>query len=101
MEEEPSTRRVTRLLIETLDALGGQPTLNDARPSGEVDFTLFDEEQGEIPARGVLNAEDYATAGAAHLASEPVAFKGILRRLPRLSRVDEITEFERLVFNGR
>ena len=74
--------------IGYVDVLRGQPTQGDPRPSGEVDFRLFDEEQGEISARGVLNPDDYAIAGAAHLATEIVAFKGILRRLPRISRVD-------------
>jgi hypothetical protein len=81
-----------------VDGLRGQPTENDPRPSGEVDFTLFDDEQGEVPARGVLNADDYALAGAAHLASDVVAFKAILRRVPGISRVEGITDFERVVF---
>lgn len=86
--------------IGFVDALRGQPSPADSRPSGEVDFTLFDDEQGEIYARGVLNTADYATALAAHAVSEPVAFKAILRRLPRISRVDSITDFERLRFEN-
>jgi hypothetical protein len=81
-----------------VDVLSGQPSRNDPRPSGEVDFTLFDDEQGEVRARGVLGADDYATAAAAHLASAVVAFKATLRRLPRASRVDNITDFERVHF---
>jgi hypothetical protein len=76
-----------------VDVLRGQPTSSDQRPSGEVDFTLFDEQEGEIHARGILTADQYAIAGAAHLASDPVSFKGILRRLPRISRVDDVREF--------
>jgi hypothetical protein len=79
-----------------VDSLRGQPSYGDPRPSGEVDFTLFDDAEGEIHARGILNAEDYAVAGAAHLASDVVAFKAILRRLPRISRVEDITDFERV-----
>jgi hypothetical protein len=81
-----------------VDVLSGQPSRDDPRPSGEVDFTLFDDEQGEIRARGILDADDYATAAAAHLASDVVAFKATLRRLPRMSRVDSITDFERVEF---
>jgi hypothetical protein len=82
-----------------VDVLSGQPSRDDPRPSGEVDFTLFDDEQGEIRARGLLNVDDYATAAAAHLVSDVVAFKATLRQLPRLSRVENITDFERMRFN--
>jgi hypothetical protein len=82
-----------------VDVLSGQPSRDDPRPSGEVDFTLFDDEQGEIRARGILDADDYATAAAAHLASDVVAFKATLRRLPRMSRVDNITDFKRVEFD--
>jgi hypothetical protein len=77
-----------------VDALRGQPRGGDSRPSGEVDFTLFDDEEGEIRARGVLTAEQYAIAGAAHLASDAVSFKAILRRLPRIGRLDSIADFK-------
>ena len=82
-----------------VDALRGQPSPHDTRPSGEVDFTLFDDEQGEIRARGILNADDYVIAAEAHLASDVVAFKATLRRLPRMSRVESITDFERIEFD--
>jgi hypothetical protein len=85
--------------IGFVDVLRGQPTRQDSRPSGEVDFTIFDDEQGEIHARGLLGSAEYAEAGRAHLASDVVAFKGILRRLPRISRIDEITDFEIVSFN--
>ena len=64
--------RVARF-VGFVDVLRGQPTQQDARPSGEVDFTLFDDVQGEIHARGFLTADDYATAGKAHLSSQLVA----------------------------
>jgi hypothetical protein len=79
-----------------VDELRGQPTPNDPRPSGEVRFTLFDQEEEEIRAKADLTAEDYALAGAAHLASDLVSFKGILQRLPRLNRIDSVTDFERV-----
>lgn len=79
-----------------VDVLSGQPSRDDPRPSGEVDFTVFDDEQGEIRARGLLSADDYATAAAAHLDSAVVAFRAALRRLPRISRLDGIMDFERV-----
>ena len=96
MRSQPQPRPAR--LIGFVDALRGQPSPADPRPSGEVDFTLFDDEQGEIYARGVLNTEDYATALAAHAVSDPVSFKAILRRLPRVSRLDTISDFKRLQF---
>lgn len=84
-----------------VDALRGQPTPSNHHPSGEVDFTLFDDEQGELHARGILNSHDYAIALAAHAVSNPVAFKAILRRLPRVSRVDSIAGFEQLTLDDK
>lgn len=78
-----------------VDELRGQPTPHDPRPSGEVRFTLFDQDE-DIRARADLTAEDYATAGAAHLAGELVSFRGILHRLPRLNRIERVTDFERI-----
>ncbi len=82
-----------------VDALRGQPTRDDSRPSGEVDFTIFDEEEGEIHVRGILTADQYALAAKAHLSSEIVAFKSVLRRLPRVSRVEGISYFEIVEFD--
>jgi hypothetical protein len=78
-----------------VDELRGNPTPSDPRPAGEVRFTLFEPDE-EIRARAQLTAEDYATAAAAHLATDLVSFKGILQRLPRLNRVDGVTDFERV-----
>jgi hypothetical protein len=78
-----------------VDELRGQPTPNDPRPSGEVRFTLFDQEE-EIHAKADLKPEDYAVAGAAHLAGDLVSFRGILHRLPRLNRIDRVSDFERV-----
>jgi hypothetical protein len=89
--------RVDRFL-GFVDVLRGQPIGDDSRPSGEVRFTLFDKEN-EIHARASLTAADYAEAAAAHLANEPVTFKGVLHRLPRLNRIDEVTEFRRVQFH--
>ena len=76
-----------------VDELRGQPSRDDPGPSGEVRFTLFDQGE-EIRAKADLNAEDYALAGGAHLASDLVSFKGILERLPRLNRIKDVTDFE-------
>ena len=78
-----------------VDELRGQPSRNDPRPSGEVRFTLFDQGE-EIRAKADLRAEDYASAGEAHLACRLVRFKGILQRLPRLNRIDQVTDFEQV-----
>jgi len=80
--------------IGFVDALRGQPRGDDPRPSGEVDFTFFDDEQGEIHARGFLAADSYALAGKAHLSSDVVTLRGVLRPLPRVSRIDEISDLE-------
>jgi hypothetical protein len=124
MPEPPEARRVVRLDQEVFDVaaglgarlrslpgprvdrffgfvqeLRGQPTPHDPRPSGEVRFSLLDKEEEEIIARADLNAEDYAVAGEAHLASDPVKFKGILYRLPRLNRIEQIADFARFLFD--
>jgi hypothetical protein len=81
-----------------VDVLSGQPVQHDPRPAGEVDFSIFDDEEGEVRARALLTPDQYAVAGAAHLACEPVSFKGTLRRLPRISRIDDVTELTRIQF---
>lgn len=81
-----------------VDELRGQPMPEEQRPSGEVRFTLFDKEN-EFRARSNLAPDDYAEAAAAHLKSEPVTFKSVLHRLPRLNRLEEVTEFQRIRFD--
>ncbi|HWG41364.1 MAG TPA: hypothetical protein VN688_01165 [Gemmataceae bacterium] len=97
MRSQPQPRPAR--FIGFVDALRGQPTSAEARPAGEVAFTLFDDAEGEIHARAQLTADDYASAGAAHLASGLVFFKGVLRRLPRGSWIDSITDFERVMLD--
>ena len=89
--------RVDRFL-GFVDELRGQPTRDEPRPSGEVRFTLLDQGE-EIRARADLSAEDYALAGKAHLARQVVSFKGILQRLPRLNRINEVQEFDVVKFD--
>lgn len=83
-----------------VDELRGQPTPDDQRPSGEVRFTLYVQEE-EIHAKANLKADDYAEAAGAHLSSGLITFKGVLHRLPRLNRIDELTEFERVRFEEK
>lgn len=78
-----------------VDELRGNPGPNVPRPSGEVRFTLFDQEE-EIHAKADLNVTDYAEAIAAHAVTDLVSFKGILHRLPRLNRIDNVTDFKRV-----
>jgi hypothetical protein len=78
-----------------VDELRGNPGLSEPRPSGEVRFTLFDQEE-EIHAKADLSVDDYAEAAAAHLETALVSFKGILQRLPRLNRIDNISDFKRV-----
>jgi hypothetical protein len=81
-----------------VDVLRGQPTPYDPRPSGEVHFTLVEPDGDVVSARADLSPEDYAVAGAAHLANEVISFRGILRPQSRMSRIDEITGFERVAW---
>lgn len=75
-----------------VEELRGGPTPADSRPSGEIRLTLFDQE-AEIHAKVELGAEDYALAGQAHLASQPIMVSGILHRLPQLSQIESIQQF--------
>jgi hypothetical protein len=81
-----------------VDELRGSPGPYDPRPSGEVRFALFDQEE-EIRAKADLSVNDYAEAIAAHAATEVVSFKGVLQRLPRLNRIDRISDFRRVRFD--
>ncbi len=76
-----------------VDVLRGQPTPNNPQPSGEVRFTLYEQDE-EIHAKADLTVQDYAIAGEAHLKTDLVSFKGILQRLPRLNRIDQVTDFK-------
>jgi hypothetical protein len=78
-----------------VDELRGSPGPNEPRPSGEVRFSLFDQDE-EIHAKAELNVENYAKAIEAHAITGVVSFKGILHRLPRLNRIDEVTDFKRV-----
>src|SRR5206468_3002049 len=81
-----------------VDELRGQPSPGDSRPSGEVRFTLFEPDE-ELHARADLSADDYSEAIEAHRTTELVSFRGVLQRLPRLNRVDDVTDFARVQFD--
>lgn len=78
-----------------VDELRGSPGPTEPRPSGEVRLTLISPEE-EIHAKADLDVASYAEAIAAHASSQPVSFKGILHRYPRLSRIENIADFQRL-----
>ncbi len=80
-----------------VDELRGQPTRNDPRPSGEVRFTIFDQE-ADIRAKADLNAHDYTIAAEAHLNRRVVGFQGVLERVPRLNRIKDVTSFAIVAF---
>ena len=60
-------------------------------------FTLFEQDE-ELHARADLSVDDYSEAIEAHRTSRLVTFKGILQRLPRLNRVDNVTDLALVVF---
>ena len=61
--------------------------------AGKPDLALLD----VLPAGSAdLAADEYAVAGAAHLAGDLVSFRGILHRLPRLNRIEQVAQFERI-----
>jgi len=78
-----------------VEALMGQPTQDDPRPAGETRFRLFDQGE-ELLARADLNADDHAVAVEAYRTGALVSFRGILHRLPRLNRVEDVTGFRRI-----
>jgi hypothetical protein len=82
-----------------VDVLRGQPG-PDGRPFGEVVVSIIMDDGETIRARVDLSVEDYAVAGAAHLASDPVYFQGYLIRLPRNNRIERIADFRRLESSG-
>ena len=87
------------LFVGYVTALHGQPTPDDPRPAGEVRFALFDQRDEEYAARADLTADEHAVAGQAYLAGDLVSFRGVLHRLPRLSRIEHVTGFERIRLN--
>lgn len=75
-----------------VDVLRGLPG-PDHRPFGEVVLSIL---QGDefIKARIDLDENDYDAAVRAHLKNAPVYFTGVLLRLPRFSRIDDVEDFQ-------
>lgn len=78
-----------------VDILRGQPDAQ-GKMAGEVVFSIAFDSGELVRARADLTAEDYQTAGDAHLHNEPVYFRGLLVRAPRTNRVDGVKGFKRL-----
>ena len=81
-----------------VDELRGQPLPDMGVPAGEVRLTLFDQGE-EIRAKADLDEHYYFLAGEAHLHNRVVSFKGILERLPRLNRINDVTDFKIVEFH--
>ena len=82
-----------------VEELRGSPSGSESRPSGEVRLTLFDQDE-ELHAKVEFDADDYAIAGNAHLNRKLIFITGILHRLPRLNRIDEVTGFDYVPVNA-
>ena len=96
LRSTPAARHVS--FTGVVDQLRGQEG-SDGRMTGEV--VLFVQEGGEsIRARTELSADQYQTAGRAHLANEPVFFRGYLIRGPRINRVDSVSDFRLAEHSG-
>lgn len=85
------------LLLGTVETLNGDVG-EDGHRSGEVVFALLLPDGEVVRARGKLDAEGYEKAMNAHEKGRGyVSFNGVLKRGPRVGRVDEIAGFKELV----
>lgn len=81
-----SARRAT--FIARVDTLDGDPT-DAGKPQGEVTLlTYYDDEA--VRARAVLGADDYATAGRAHMNGTYVQLEGVFHAGRRLHRIGDV-----------
>jgi len=85
--------------IGYVEELRGAAVADDSRPSGEIRLILQLKDE-EIHARAELTADDYAIAGQAHLNSHPVGMRGELQRMPRLNRLDKVSQFQLIELDG-
>lgn len=83
------------LHIGRIDVLRGV-TGADGRRAGEVHITVLVGDGESVRARADLAPEAYAEAIEAHKRSEPVRFEAVLTRLPRLSQLASVQNFQRL-----
>jgi hypothetical protein len=95
----PKLRTLPKPKLETfvgfVEELRGEPAA-DGRMSGEVVFSVTLDTGEHIKPRADLSADDYRTAGDAHLTHEPTYVRGYLKRLPRSYRIEEIVEIRNL-----
>ena len=87
----PSTSPPPDLYVGKVDALQGEPGA-DGQMQGEV-VLAAQVEDTVLRMRVELGPTDYAVAGRAHLAGEFVSVRGVLRRGPRIHRLDEPSGF--------
>jgi hypothetical protein len=84
-----------QVLFGFVDTLNGRPN-EDNQMEGQVILRLVDPENEIIRARTDLNATDYQTAWLAHGRNVPITLQGIVRRVGRVFRIDEVTDFHLL-----
>jgi hypothetical protein len=82
-------------LFGFVDTLNGRPNA-DNEMEGQVILRLVDPESDTIRARTDLNVADYHTAWLAHGQNQPITLQGIVRRVGRTFRIDEVTGFRLL-----
>ena len=84
-----------QVLFGFVDTLNGRPNAEDEM-EGQVVLRLVDSESDIIRARTDLNTADYRTALQAHGQNQPIALQGIVRRVGRTFRIDEVAGFRLL-----
>lgn len=87
----PSASPASDLYVGKVDALLGEAG-RDGRPEGEVILAVQVEDE-ILKVRLDLDPEHYQTAGDAHLKGRFVSVRGILRRGPRVHRLEGATDF--------
>ncbi len=91
----PDHRPQRQALFGFVDTLNGRPNA-DNQMEGQVILRLVDAESDTIRARTDLNATDYHTAWQAHGGNQAITLEGIVRRVGRLFRLDQVTGFRLL-----
>lgn len=82
-----------------VEELRGEAPTHEPRPSGEVRLKLHLKDE-EFRVKADLTADEYAIAAQAHLNSQPIGLRGELHRMPRLSRVEKVTQFQLIGLTG-
>jgi hypothetical protein len=91
----PTPREQRKTLLGFVETLSGRPNA-DNRMEGQVLLRLVDPESESLRARTELNTADYHTAWLAHGENQPIALQGIVRRVGRFFRIDNVTGFHLL-----